>query len=99
MKLSESIDLFRRRFRFVAVDDGVKFVYVDLHPNLTKFLVLVDSDLTKDDTIKIQAAYNRKLEDIPEAAVKVIRLDDWRHFDRYKLIWTSTGLAEYAPKA
>lgn len=99
MKLSESIDLFRRRFRFTAIDDGVNFVCVELKDNKTTFYVDVAANTSESEVTRIQTAYIRTLEDINNVAVKVIPHERWRHRKDLKLIWTKEGLATAAPKA
>lgn len=99
MRLTEAIDLFRRRFRFVAIDDGVNFVCVNLKPTRTEFLVNVRAQTPSNEVIRIQTAYMRMLEDIPDISVKVVPHERWVHNSSYKLIWTKEGLATAMPKA
>lgn len=99
MKLAESIDLFRRRFRFTAKDDGVLQVFVDLKPTKDTFYVVVSDNTIDTERTRIQLSYMRVLNDVDNVAIKVITESSSPVKSDYHLIWTREGLATAAPKA
>lgn len=90
MKLSNAIDLFRRRFVYYLKDDPILRVDIILSTNNPMYIIEIDHNVTDDGLVAMSLRYNRMLEDVPEVAIHVVKREYKTNQAIYP-VWTRDG--------